>query len=138
MRAAIALTILAAAPVGCAGQRPAAPAAAAITAPMAWRTDSEAGTPVEAEWWQAFGDVELSKIVATALAQNIDVDVAASRVAEARAQFKLAHARRLPDLVGTADGGRDRDVNPGFGVAEEQTAGEVELAVSYDVDLFGR
>jgi outer membrane protein, multidrug efflux system len=138
MRGAIALTILAAALVGCAGQRPAAPAAAAITAPIAWRTDSEPGSPVEAEWWQAFGDTELSKIVATALAQNIDVHVAVSRVAEARAQFKLARAQRLPDLVGTADGGRDRDVNPGFGFAEEQTTGEVELAISYDVDLFGR
>jgi multidrug efflux system outer membrane protein len=138
MRGAVSLAILAATLVGCAGQRPTAPAAAAITAPIAWRTDSEPGPPVEAEWWQAFGDTELSKIVTTALAQNIDVDVAVSRVAEARAQFKMAHAQRLPDLVGTADGGRDRDVNPGFGVAEEQTAGEVELAISYDVDLFGR
>lgn len=138
MRGAVSLAILAAALVGCAGQRPAAPAAAAITAPIAWRTDSGPGSPVEAEWWQAFGDTELSKIVTTALAQNIDLDVAVSRVAEARAQFRLAHAQRLPDIVGTADGGRDRDVNPGFGVAEEQTAGEVELAISYDVDLFGR
>src|SRR4029077_15185456 len=34
--------------------------------------------------------------------------------------------------------GRDRDINPGFGVPETQTTGEGEVAISYDVDLFGR
>ena len=44
----------------------------------------------------------------------------------------------MPNVGATLGGGRDEDVNPGFGVKETQTTGEGQVAVSYDVDLFGR
>ena len=77
-------------------------------------------------------------MVQEALAHNVDVAIAAERVQEARAQYKLAQAQRLPDLGGGLQGGRTREVNPGFGIPEEQNFGGVSLNATWDTDLFGR
>lgn len=123
----------------CAGPRPKAPPQAAVVAPEGWRAGAyTTENAVSARWWETFGDPILTRSVEIALANNVDLAIAVSRVVEARAQFNLAHAQRLPDLVGAAGGGRDRDVNPGFGIPEEQTAGEAVVSVSYDADFFGR
>jgi outer membrane protein, multidrug efflux system len=140
--AAIACVALLAA---CAGPRPEAPPQATITPPLAWRNgvDAPSGTSaaqsdVSATWWQAFGDPVLTKIVETALANNIDIEIAASRVAEARGQFHLASAQRWPDVVGGGGGARERTINPGFGTPENETVYEAELSISFDLDLFAR
>jgi NodT family efflux transporter outer membrane factor (OMF) lipoprotein len=92
---------------------------------------------ISAEWWRDFGDPVLAGIVEKALANNADIAIAAARVQEARAQFRLVEGQRLPSLGFGAGGGRERFINP-FGVPSEQTAGEAKLAISYDLDLFGR
>src|SRR5262249_18003245 len=63
--------------------------------------------------------------------------IAATRVAEARAQYHLASAQLLPDVVFQAAGGRQRDLSA-FGTPLEQNASRGELGISYDLDLFGR
>ena len=122
----------------CAGPRPQPPLQSAIAPPPNWRGPAAAGPNIGATWWNAFGDPALRKVVEDALAQNNDVAMAVARVEEARAQFRLARAQRLPDVAAGFEGGRERDVNPGFGVPEEQRFGEVALTASWDLDLFGR
>ena len=122
----------------CAGPRPKIPMSASVTPPQAWRADTSRAGDVSASWWQAFGDPVLTRVVDAALINNIDIALAASRVTEARGQFHLAKARTLPDVVAGAGGGRERDINPGFGFPESQNAGEAELSISYDLDLFGQ
>jgi outer membrane protein, multidrug efflux system len=123
----------------CAGPRPGSPPAATVVPPSDWRTVRGAlAAEVSTTWWQAFDDPVLTGIVDTALANNIDIALAAQRVAEARGQFHLAQARTLPDVVGAAGGGRDREINPGFGIPEYQNAYKGEISISYDLDLFGR
>ncbi|WP_293902413.1 efflux transporter outer membrane subunit [Phenylobacterium sp.] len=136
-RAAAGFAILALALAGCAGVRPTPPPAAAIQPPAAWRTAADPGAPAAAGWWASFGDPALSAVVETALAHNTDIAAAAARVEEARAQYRLAQAQRLPNLTGVAGGGRQRDVSA-FGTPREQTAGQAQLQVAYDTDLFGR
>ncbi|HEY1604351.1 MAG TPA: efflux transporter outer membrane subunit [Allosphingosinicella sp.] len=51
-----------------------------------------------ARWWNAFNDAELDRLVTTALAQNLDVRQAASRVRQARAGIAAARARLLPEV----------------------------------------
>ncbi len=131
--AAIAALALAA----CAGPRAPPPGAAAMNAPGAWRDAPATQAGIDARWWSGFGDPVLSAIVESALAQNTDVAVAAGRVVEARAQFRFAKAQQLPNLAVAAGGGRQRDVSP-FGQPREQTAGQTQFQVSYDLDLFGR
>jgi multidrug efflux system outer membrane protein len=130
-------SLLALAAGACAGPRLAPPSAAAVTPPPAWQTSLPATMPIDADWWQGFGDPVLTRIVATALANNNDIAIAAARVSEARAQFQLARAQLLPNAGLAAGGKRERFLNA-FGIGTYQTAGEAELSASYDLDLFGR
>ncbi|MGO7251854.1 TolC family protein, partial [Rhizobium brockwellii] len=51
---------------GCIGPRPAAPTASAVVPPPAWRTALGPGSPIAADWWQAFGDPQLTALVTRA------------------------------------------------------------------------
>lgn len=133
----LALSALALGLCACAGPRPAAPTAAQVEAPGAWRISSEAAAPMSADWWSGFGDPALTAVVETALAHNTDLAIAAARVEEARAPYRLAEAQRLPNLLGAAGGARQRDVSA-FGTPRLQTAGQAQLSASWDTDLFGR
>jgi NodT family efflux transporter outer membrane factor (OMF) lipoprotein len=122
----------------CVGPRLEPPAAAAVNPRPAWR-DGTAGVAVaiDSRWWQEFGDPVLSQIVEAALANNIDVAIAASRVEEARAQFRLARSQQLPSVNAAVGGDHDRSVNA-FGQGVDQWAGKGEIQASFDLDLFGR
>jgi len=133
----LAALLAAAALAGCAGPRPEPPAAAAVQAPGQWRVAPDRAAAVDAGWWAAFGDPALSQVVETALAHNTDIALAAARVEEARGQYDLAQAQRLPNLAAALGGARQRDVSP-FGTPRLQTAGQVQLSAAYDTDLFGR
>ena len=122
----------------CVGSRPEPPTHASVTPPQIWRTDVSPGGGISSNWWQAFGDPVLTRVVDSAVDNNVDIGLAAARVAEARGQFHLAKAQALPNVVGIAGGGRQRDLNPGFGIPESQTAGQAEVSISYDLDFFGR
>jgi NodT family efflux transporter outer membrane factor (OMF) lipoprotein len=129
---------LSAALAGCAGVRKDIPSEAKIPVAAQWRTPTAEAPAVTATWWTSFGDATLNDLVAEALLHSDDIALAATRVEQARAQFHFAHAQRLPAVGLSVVGGRDRSVNPGFGVPEEQTAGEGVVEASFDTDLFGR
>ncbi|HET6971101.1 MAG TPA: efflux transporter outer membrane subunit [Phenylobacterium sp.] len=138
MRRPLAASLAAAlALAACAGPRPGPPPAAAVSPPGAWRTPPDASGTVAADWWAAFGDPALTRVVETALAHNTDIATAAARVAEARAAYRLARAQELPNVSAVAVGGRQRDVSP-FGTPRLQTLGQAQLSAGYDADLFGR
>jgi len=137
MRRLAATATIALALAACAGPRPPAPPAAAVSAPGAWRNGPAVEAALDARWWTGFSDPALAEVVERALAHNTDIAIAAARVAEARAQYRLAQTQRLPNLTGAAGGGRQRDVSP-LGAPQEQTAGQAGLQVAYDLDLFGR
>nr|WP_169476950.1 MULTISPECIES: efflux transporter outer membrane subunit [unclassified Novosphingobium] len=124
--------------LGCAGPRPAPPKAAAVAPPPQWRGD-RAGKEesVASTWWQTLGDPTLDALVQEALAHNEDIEIAATRVEEARAQFAAARGARLPAAQGAGSGGRTRSVNP-FGIDVDQWATQQEVQISFDLDLFGR
>jgi NodT family efflux transporter outer membrane factor (OMF) lipoprotein len=119
------------------GPRPDAPRAATVTPPPAWRNAVEAGAAIDRDWWQAFADPMLTRIVETALAHNTDVAIAVARVEEARAQTRLARSQLLPSLNAGGLIERSRSVSA-FGTPEVQTDGGPQVELSYDVDLFGR
>ncbi len=54
-------------------------------------------------WWHAYGDAELDRLVAIALQESPDVAIAASRIAQARAQERIARAAFLPEIDAAAD-----------------------------------
>jgi NodT family efflux transporter outer membrane factor (OMF) lipoprotein len=54
------------------------------------------------EWWQAFGDPLLSRLVERAARNNLDIRKAAARLAEAEAMRRGSRSSLLPDVAGSA------------------------------------
>lgn len=100
-----------------------------------WTALSAAALPADGAWWRVFGDPALDALVAQAAAANGDIVVAQARIAQARALVRATDARRAPQLGAQAGVGRATEAGAGPGAA---TLGQVGLAASYEVDLFGR
>lgn len=90
-------------------------------------------------WWRAYHDPVLDRLVADALTQNIDVQVAMARIDAARAQRGETRAARLPqvDLRAGSDRERSSDYAVGGPVALVNQY-DVGVDVSWEADLFGR
>jgi NodT family efflux transporter outer membrane factor (OMF) lipoprotein len=104
-------------------------------------------------WWQGFGDAELTDLVDRALKQNLDIEMAAARIREARAQERVAGAAASPQIAAEASVTRQRisenaiPIPPGsgggggagFGLpGEEFTTWRAGFDASWEIDLFGR
>ena len=108
-----------------------------VSAPIAWRTQITDAGPVEARWWQSFGDPMLSQLVEAARTNNPDVNVATARVAEARATEQVSRALLLPSIGAGVDAAVRREVNP-LGRSQESLVAMPAFQASYEVDLFGK
>jgi len=120
------------------------PDAARIETPTAWTTPTEttptetppAEVTVEARWWQGFGDSELNRYVDAALIRNANVQIAATRVAAARAQLVAAEAALRPVLnAGMAPGATHSLA--ASGIATTRSA-QPQLQAAWEADLWGR
>ncbi|RYY91481.1 MAG: RND transporter, partial [Comamonadaceae bacterium] len=58
---------------------------------------------VPAQWWTGFGDPQLDKLVAQALADSPNLKVAQARLARARSVLEVASAATLPQVEASAD-----------------------------------
>lgn len=114
-----------------------APRGAAIAPPQAWRTTLGVTAPVEARWWESFGDPQLTRLVEAARASNADVQAAAARVAEARATELGSRGYLLPALGAGVDAAARREVSA-LGRAQESLAAKPVFQASYELDLFGK
>lgn len=119
------------------GQRAPAPPAASVSPPGAWRTTLPGTATVTADWWTAFGDPALTALVGRALANNVDIAVAAARVEEARAAEALARAQLSPQIGGQVPETQGQTLSP-FGTASRAIAAQPGVTASFDLDLFGR
>ena len=102
-----------------------------------WQETMEAGiVPSEADvsqWWRHLQDQHLDKLVDRALADNLDLDQARSRVREARAQRGIAGAERFPTLdVSGSSATRKIGEAPSGGL---YSAG---FDAAWELDFFGR
>ena len=100
--AGIAVLLVAGCMVGPDFQKP------AVETPERYRfADPEAVAAVNLKWWELFNDPVLNALVLTALRENKDVLIAASRVEEARASLGFTRADMYPafDLQGGAGRG---------------------------------
>lgn len=113
------------------------PEAAAVAPPPAWLNALPGQGAVDRQWWQAFGDPTMTRLVEAAVANNIDVAIAVGRVREARAQETLARAQLLPTLDASAGASRARTVNA-FGLPSESSSAQPAVQAAYEIDLFGR
>ncbi|MCU1384658.1 MAG: efflux system, outer rane lipoprotein NodT [Acidobacteria bacterium] len=59
-------------------------------------------------WWDVFQDDQLRTLIGDALTQNLDLQIAATRIVEARAQLGVTRADQFPTVDGGAAASRDR------------------------------
>jgi multidrug efflux system outer membrane protein len=146
LRAALAPLMAALVLAGCATATPDAPSfqapaqfkeQAAAPAEGQWTQAKPAESQPRGEWWRAFNDPVLDTLVARADASNNSIQVAAARLAEARALARSTDADRSPQLGlgGGASRQRGLDRNQSTTPSTLITAG---LDFSYELDLFGR
>jgi multidrug efflux system outer membrane protein len=76
--------------------------------PAASPSEAAEAKSIAQDWWTAYGDPDLDKLMAEALAHNADLRLAAARVDEARANLGLAEGARYPTAQASAGASRDR------------------------------
>jgi outer membrane protein, multidrug efflux system len=117
----------------------------------AWHTELKGGLAVTDErtaeltrWWTTLNDPKLSGLIERAVAANLDVKKAKSRIREARASLKVAQAGFFPilDVSGSATRSRSSE-NMGSGGTTASMGSmygnlyTTGLDASWELDIFG-
>jgi multidrug efflux system outer membrane protein len=113
------------------------------------QSGAPAGAPLAAQatepsfgdqkWWEVFQDPQLQELIKTALNQNYDVRIAATRIMQARAQLGITHADQLPTIDAGASSVNERvakqkPVNQAY----ETNAHAVGASMLWELDFWGK
>jgi outer membrane protein, multidrug efflux system len=90
------------------------------------------------KWWDIFQDEQLRALIRTALQQNYDVRIAASRILEAKAQLGITRADQFPTLSAGAGIADVRSARSKFLPAFETSTGQVNLSAAWELDFWGK
>jgi len=108
--------------------------------PAAWDGSAprpgEGGEEALAAWWSAFGDPQLTSFVTRAVAGNLDVRTALSRVREARASMRAARAPLRPSVDASASA-RASGTGGEAGLSGTSQQYSLGLDASWELDVFG-
>src|ERR1700732_572678 len=91
------------------------------------------------QWWQVYQDPVLTQLIHTAIAQNYDVRIAATRVLEAQAQVGITRANQLPSAslganIYSEQNAKVSNLFPEYDV----NAGQLDLSVIWNLDFWGK
>lgn len=116
----------------------------ALNAPDHWLVEkpaSQVNQTFEAEsltnWWQSFGDAQLSALMERSLAENLDVKITLTHINQARSARSIAFSTLFPSVnLGT---GAQRVQNPFPGLAPgiHYNLYETGFDAMWEIDLFG-
>lgn len=120
----------------------------AVTMPTNYRAAMPAQTPPPTaspsslgneNWWQVYQDPVLVQLIHTAIRQNYDVRIAATRVLEAEAQLRITRSNQLPSAgVGANLFSQGNAKVAKLFPAYEVNAGELDLSVIWNLDFWGK
>jgi len=94
-----------------------------------------------AEWWSTFNDSQLDGLVKRAVQNNLDLQLATARIAEARAARGVSRSGLSPSVGAgvSATRNRQRVIAPGGELREvEFNNFEGQFDASWEIDVFGR
>jgi len=95
-------------------------------------------------WWKQFGDPVLDSLIAEALANNVNLKVAAANVDQAAGLLTQTRSQLFPQISYAATGERNRTTEAGANrdavrlLPNPQTAYQALLTASWEIDLWGR
>ncbi|WP_373988470.1 efflux transporter outer membrane subunit [Duganella sp. BuS-21] len=131
-------------------ERPAAPVAASYPADSAGAASRTSATlplpanakaPVDTGWREYFSDEALRQLIAAALENNRDLRTAVLRIDEARAQYNIQSADRLPNLNASFSDARAKTPAYLSGSGQSTIGQRYDVGVSvssFELDFFGR
>jgi multidrug efflux system outer membrane protein len=90
------------------------------------------------KWWEVFQDEQLQQLIRTALQQNYDVRIAATRILEAEAVLGITRADQLPTVAGGASTANQRTPRSKIIPPIESSASQVGLSFAWELDFWGR
>jgi multidrug efflux system outer membrane protein len=100
--------------------------------------ETEVASFGDQKWWDAFQDESLRDLIQAALRQNYDVQIAATRVLQARAQLGITRADQLPSVEGTASAANQRIPQAADRPAIESSTSRVSLSLVWELDFWGK
>ncbi|MBO9712728.1 efflux transporter outer membrane subunit [Sphingomonas sp.] len=131
------------APVPNLGARPEVRAASSYAADQSLAPRAVAAAWPATDWWSAYGDPQLSALIAEGLADSPDLAAAAARLRSAQGYAQQAGAALLPSV--TAQGGANeskQSYNNGIPAAFVphgwNDSGQLAASLSFDLDLWGK
>jgi multidrug efflux system outer membrane protein len=103
----------------------------------------EAGTPAAAsigdqKWFEVFQDEQLRTLIRTALEQNYDVRIAATRILVAQAQFGITRADQFPSVSGGAAIADQRTPRIPLSPNVEASTGQLNVSAAWELDFWGK
>jgi outer membrane protein, multidrug efflux system len=98
-----------------------------------------AGALGNEKWWTVFHDPVLQQLIRTALQQNYDIRIAATRVLLAQAQLRITRSYQFPTVEASANllSERSPKINSFFPTYELHT-GELDPGVIWNLDFWGK
>jgi multidrug efflux system outer membrane protein len=90
------------------------------------------------KWWEVFQDKQLQDLIRTALRQNYDVRIAATRILEAQAQLGITRADRLPSVSGEALPVNERNPQTKLFRQYNTSANQLDLSLAWELDFWGK
>lgn len=93
----------------------------------------------DTKWWDLFQDQQLQQLIRTALAQNYDVRIAATRVLEAQAQLGITRANQFPTVSAGASALTQRNAASSvLPIATNGSAEQANLSAAWELDFWGK
>ncbi len=97
---------------------------------------------LDSQWWKAYGDDQLNRLVDLALANNPSLRVAQARVQRVMASIDNAEAANAPQLSASLDATHQLYTRNGLVPApiggSEREVGTLQMSGSWELDLFGK
>lgn len=124
---------------------------AGITPQATLKTGTDVGLPAAAQaaapqlstqWWKAFGDPQLDKLVDQALQGNPNLRIAQARLARAQSVQELARSATLPQVQGSLEATRQHfsatNIYPPPLGGNTFDMGTLQASGSWELDFFGK
>jgi len=115
-----------------------------VTVPTEYRAAAEqqpapaAASLAEQKWFEVFRDEELQSLIRTALQQNYDVRIAATRIVQAQAALGITRADQFPTVSAGASLSAERSPKSIILPPLEQSTGQLNLSAAWQLDFWGR
>jgi outer membrane protein, multidrug efflux system len=118
-----------------------------VVVPTNWRNGSVGESIANLGWWQLFEDSTLQELIGTAMVANRDLQLAAARVLEARAQLGIARASQFPQLSAGSSYANERPYSansfflksfPGHIAPPTGNDLQANFDLTFELDLWGR